>query len=825
LGQSPDPVLQRTLAVPGTMPGLGVNFAGQATGNFTPSDSTGAVGPAHYVQTVNAQLQVFNKTGASLAGPTPINALFQALGDNCATHNDGDAILLYDRWADRWVISQFTVGLPALQCVAVSRTPDPTGAYAIYSFQLSAVNSGDYPKLGVWPDGYYLTTNMAAASIPFVLERSAMLGGGPARMQTGPGDTHYKLPPVLEGALPPPAGAPAPFATTGAVLTISQWHVDWANAANSTWTPGIPILGAAGYTVVCPGNPSCVPQPGTSQRLDLQGGWLLPSVVYRAYGDHDTLLVLQSVDGGGGVAGLRWTDVRDSTTSTPRIGDQGTFAPADGMSRWMGSAAVDRSGNIALSYSVSSSTVFPGLRYAGRLAGDPAGQLAQGEAEIWAGTIIQSNGSRWGDYSGMTVDPSDDCTFWFTGQYSGNGDLFGWRTRIASFRFPSCGAPPAAGAWDQTVYTDPNLTTPCYTGWDPSGPLRHQYGNEPAAAGCPATLYSGRWTRTLQLPAGPLVFLLDHDDGARFYLNNTLLIDQWASSGSATLLIPSTPGPANLRVELQQQYGGSHLILDWQTATPTATATNTPTRTPTATATNTPTPTLTATATNIPPPTLTAPSGSPTTPSPTPTACTLSFSDVHPADYFAVPVTALACAGVLSGYSDGTFRPFRDTTRGQMTKIVTLAFSLALVATPVADSRTFTDVMPDNVFYSLIETAAARGIVSGYTCGGSNPRTGTPEPCDSARRPYFRPANNVTRGQLAKIVVIGAGWMVQTPPTSPFGDVDPGNVFYSSIATAVCHGVVSGYSDGTFRPNNNAFRGQIAKIVYLAVTQATACAP
>ncbi|MDQ2809978.1 MAG: S-layer homology domain-containing protein, partial [Chloroflexota bacterium] len=220
------------------------------------------------------------------------------------------------------------------------------------------------------------------------------------------------------------------------------------------------------------------------------------------------------------------------------------------------------------------------------------------------------------------------------------------------------------------------------------------------------------------------------------------------------------------------------------------------------------------------------PSVTPTTPRATPTVCVIRFSDVADATaYFYAPVYYLACRGVISGYSDGTFRPYNNTTRGQMAKIVVLAYALPPVAPPLEGARTFSDVTPDNVFYGLIETAAARGIISGYTCGGRNPQSGTAEPCDAAQRPYYRPGNNVTRGQLTKIVVIGAGWAIQTPATATFNDVAAANVFYGFIETAVCHGIISGYDDHTFRPNNAATRGQIAKIVYGALISPATCGP
>ena len=208
----------------------------------------------------------------------------------------------------------------------------------------------------------------------------------------------------------------------------------------------------------------------------------------------------------------------------------------------------------------------------------------------------------------------------------------------------------------------------------------------------------------------------------------------------------------------------------------------------------------------------------------TATVCPIRFTDVtDPTAYYYQGVYYLACRGVVSGYSDGTFKPFNNTTRAQMTKIVTLAFNIPLVTPPAGAARTFTDVLPDNVFYQLIETAAHQGIVTGYTCGGINPQTGTAEPCDSTLRPYFRPSNFITRGQLTKIVVVGAGWTPINPATPTFSDVTPDNVFYPFIETAVCRGIISGYADGTFRPNTYAFRGQIAKIVYLAVTNPPPC--
>jgi hypothetical protein len=279
-----------------------------------------------------------------------------------------------------------------------------------------------------------------------------------------------------------------------------------------------------------------------------------------------------------------------------------------------------------------------------------------------------------------------------------------------------------------------------------------------------------------------------------------------------------TPGPSATPYPTYTAY---------PTHTPGPTSTPYPNDTPGPSA--TPYPTYTAGPSSTPYPTYTLPPtqtpGGPTAtrpPSATPTAtgtiCALSFSDVQPTDYFYRPVQYLACHGVISGYADNTFRPYANTTRAQMVKIVVLGFGLPIV-TPPPGQYTFADVPLTFPFFSYIETAAATGIVSGYTCGGPD------EPCDGQVRPYFRPAANVTRGQLSKIVVGAAGWALLSPSGPTFGDVAPGSAFYSFVETAVCHGVISGYADQTFRPGANATRGQIAKIVYLALTAPPGACP
>ncbi len=254
------------------------------------------------------------------------------------------------------------------------------------------------------------------------------------------------------------------------------------------------------------------------------------------------------------------------------------------------------------------------------------------------------------------------------------------------------------------------------------------------------------------------------------------------------------------------------------TTTVTPPATDTPTRTltatlsPTVTVTGTSTPTDTRTPTGTRTPTATRiPTDTATT-----TPCTLRFSDVQESDYFYPAVQYLACRRVVSGYGDGTFRPYTTATRAQLVKIVILGFGLP-IQTPAAGAYTFSDVPTTQTFFSYVETAAGRRIISGYTCGAAG------EPCDAQRRPYFRPQAPITRAQLAKIAVGTADWPLIQPGVPTFRDVPLSNTFYAAIETAVCHGILSGYSDNTFRPGNNALRGQIAKIIYGAITNTPTC--
>ncbi|HUS15761.1 MAG TPA: S-layer homology domain-containing protein, partial [Chloroflexia bacterium] len=655
-----------------------------------------------------------------------------------------------------------------------------------------------------------------------VFDRVRMLAGQPATMQyvqLSPPD-YSLLPADLDGATPPPAGAPNTLAVLDTdALKLFHFHVDWSNPLSSTFS-GPTVLPTAPFNWLCPTTADCIRQPGTTVGLDGLG-FLMNRLAYRNFGDHEALVVNHPVDLGSGTpqAGLRWYEIRDPA-GAPVIAQQGTYAP-DSDSRWVGSAALDQAGNLAVGYSVSSSSTYPSIRYAGRLATDPPGVLAQGERTLIAGAGSQTRGdNRWGDYAMLTVDPVDDCTFWFTSEYMPTTGDLSWQTRIGSFRFPSCGPPTPTPT--RTATASPTVSPSVTRTASPTRtavPTATQTTNPTAT---PTAIPTA--TRT----APPAATSTAVPTATRTHSPTATLTVLPSATATWTALPSATRTPSPLATLPPTPPS---------TATPLATHTPPPPPTSTAAVTQPPssTPTQAPLSTATPPPTATTvPTLAPThttTPAATATAtpCPMRFTDVQPGDYFYEPVRWLTCRGVISGYADVTFRPYNQTTRSQQVKIVVLGFAMPL-ATP-GPAFTFADVAPGHPFFAVIETAAAANLISGYACGGPG------EPCDAQQRPYFRPYNNVTRGQLAKIIVAAAGWPGRSPASGTFADVAPGSAFYPFVEAAVCHGILSGYTCGGpgepcdaenrpyYRPGNPATRGQIAKIVYNAVTAGQPCGP
>ncbi|TQV89263.1 carboxypeptidase regulatory-like domain-containing protein [Aliikangiella coralliicola] len=431
-----------------------------------PPDTNGDVGPNHYVQSVNTALAVWDKQGNQLLAPVALNSLWSGLGGLCESTNRGDPIVLYDSMADRWLISQFAFNdamTDNRQCIAISQTPDPTQAYYVYDFEFDNVKFNDYPKFGVWQDGYYMSVNQFIgnnyANVAVVAyEREAMLNGASAQqVKIDLTESFPKLFSILpadhDGVIPAPADSPNYFFAVlddwfhevpADVIQVFKFVVDWENPASSTFTMAQEMPIAAMDMNI---ETSEIVQPN-GVTLDSLRGYAMYRLAYRNMGDYGALVVNHNVDAdSAGQAGIRWYEVRiDNSSGDISLNQQGTFAPSDGVDRWMGSIAMDAVGNIAVGYNATSNQLHPSVYYTGRLSTDPAGELSQGEGVIVAGTGSQGNvnRSRWADYSSLSVDPSDDCTFWYTNEYykAADDNTTNWATQIGSFKFPNCTALP-----------------------------------------------------------------------------------------------------------------------------------------------------------------------------------------------------------------------------------------------------------------------------------------------------------------------------------------------------------------------------------------------
>jgi len=429
----------------------GLNFDG-VTGDpsgVAPPDENGAVGDSvtnQYVTIVNEVYAVYNKTtGATILAPTSIDNIWSGFSGACSTGNGGDVNVVFDQAAGRWVVAQLGPGFTSY-CIAVSTSDDATGSYARYEFDFGS-NIPDYPKLGVWPDAYYWTSNTFQnganfiGAMPCAYDRNSMLTGGSANAVCFQESSSVAslLPANLDGSTPPPAGEPNPYLELldTSDLGLFKFHVDFANPNNSTFT-GPTSIPVASYSEACGGG-TCIPQAGTSTQLDSLGDRLMFRNAYRNLNGTEYLVVNHSVSAGSSV-GVRWYQITDPNGS-PTVAQQGTFAP-DSTDRWMGSIEMDKVGDIAVGYSASSSSIHPAVRYTGRVPSDPAGSM-ESEASIIEGPGSQTGGlSRWGDYTGISIDPSDDCTFFYTNEYLPSNGSFNWNTRVGSFFFPSCTGTP-----------------------------------------------------------------------------------------------------------------------------------------------------------------------------------------------------------------------------------------------------------------------------------------------------------------------------------------------------------------------------------------------
>jgi len=419
------------------------NFVGFNNTGFTPPDPTGAVGPNHYVHAVNSSIKIFDKSGTVLAGPTSLGA-FLGIGSNT-----GDPIILYDHLVDRYFVSEFG-SLSNSLAIGISVTNDPTGAYNVYQFSLDAFP--DYPHYSVWPDAYYVTANKGGTNKVYAIEKDVMIAGG-----TNPQIIGFPLPGSVQNTntvySPEPAnllGTDAPTDVPGYIVYLQDdgwsgvtfdhlkvWEidVDFAVPGNSTISAPLEIPTDPFNSVFAPFGTGDVNQPGTGNKIDMIGGVISYAANYRSFGDHNSWVITFNDDiDGNDTSGVRWIELRNDAGNPWTVYQEGTYAPADGHSRFMGSAAMDAAGNIGLGFNIASASIPVGIRYTGRFDGDPLGQMTVAETTIIDGAGVQTNTNRFGDYSHLTMDPNN-FTFWHTAEYFSSNNQ--WRTRVASFSLSS----------------------------------------------------------------------------------------------------------------------------------------------------------------------------------------------------------------------------------------------------------------------------------------------------------------------------------------------------------------------------------------------------
>lgn len=669
--QPPDPVqkVREFIATTIAMPTPITTFAGMNSAQSgcacLPPDTHGDVGPNHYIQSVNSSIKIFDKSGNALNGTngTTYNSFFSGLalsGTPCGLNqNNGDGIVFYDQLAGRWVVSDFAFpafpGVSFYQCIAVSKTSDPVaGGWWLYAIQVDPSNLnylGDYPKFGLWPDAYYLTMNMFSDNTTFTgvrviaLDRASMINGTGTPNPTAVaftitpatlGDAYSLVPATFRTGLNPPAGTPEYLLaidspSTGGVVQnavhVWRFHVDFVTPANSTlglgathaWNGDVTVNS---FTDAFTTTTLLIPQSGTAVLLDTLGDKIMTPVVYQNLAGVESLWISHTINNnqaGTGPTAIRWYQFNVTGSTIPATpAQQQTFNNgADGLWRWMPSLGVDSLGNMAIGYSVSGSSSEPSIRYAGRSITDAANTLGQGEATLFDGGGHQTHSSgRWGDYSGMSIDPSDNLTFWHTSEYFAASSGSAWATGIGTFKFPAVtGTPtptPTATATPEPTATPTATPEPTATATpEPTATATP----EPTATATPGATATATPTvsPTATATATPTVT-------ATATATATPAATATATpTATATVTATATPTSTATATPIPTATATATVApTATATATPVATATATPTATATATvaptATATPTPTATATATSTPTPTATA------TATPTPTA-------------------------------------------------------------------------------------------------------------------------------------------------------------------------------------------------------------
>lgn len=826
--RSPDEALQPVVPEP-AIPAPSLTFEGLSNAeNFTihgwrvaPPDATGDVGPNHYVQVVNSLYRVFSKSGAALTPARKLSSIFTPLGGPCLGRDDGHPTVLYDGLADRWLISQAClVASPNThQLVAVSQTGDPTGAWFLYDFVMPNAKLQDEAKFGVWRDAYYMAANQYSGATfagtgVFAFDRARMLAGAALASQ----DYVYRdlaaLDPDLGGMLPadvdglraPPAGAPGLFAAFAATefgdpadaIRLFEFTVDFANPAASTFTEraGSPLL-------VAPFDPSSPPglddieQPAPAladESLDSVSDRLMYRLAYRRSAGHESLAVTHTVNLTGGItlatyqAGVRHYELRRTAPDAAFSVHEQASGLNDGTNRWLGSAALDHQGNLAVAYSASSASVAPSLRYAGRLATDPSGGLMQGEAILRAGTFVQrSTGSRWGMYGGLSVDPADDCTFWMTGEYYAADDpltLVEWQTRIGRFKFATCTAVPTG--------TLAGVVRNALSGAAISGALVRvdAHSRTTSAAGgysftLPAGAYEVDVTRACYLPASASVTVATGATTTRdFALTPTSVI---AVTAPVSVTVASVGHSASVPNNAGSTYAWT--IRDRAGADLTALITAGQGTSQITFNAGSPGTTLFLAVTETP--------SGPACPSTGARRVQVDFNDVPPAHPFHDYVINIAGNGITAGCAPGDYCPSTPTLRAQIAVFLLRAREGVAYVPPPA-TGVFSDVPASDFFAPWIEELYRRQVTQGCNL--------TP--------PMYCPGAAITRAQMAPFLLKtreGSGY-VPPPAVGVFDDVPVTHVFADWIEEIARRGITTGcnLTPPLYCPGDPTTRGQMA---------------
>lgn len=456
--------------------GMLAGFSGiMSTGSYPP-DTDGDVSSDYFVQVVNSKYAVFEKNGNRILGPLSLSTLWDDLPGPWVGTNNGDPIILFDEEYERWVITQFSLpsGTQNYELFAVSQTSDPTGAYYLYAFAFG-VKFNDYPKIGVWSNGYTATYNLFSnnsnpsfiGSKVTMVDRSKMVNGepDPAMIEFTKNGWYSTMPADVDGSNMPGVDEPCPvmYIRGDRKIVMMELMPDWDNPATGSTLSATNILTPNYFTP----RTSDIIQPN-GQGLDHLGNMIMNRLAYRKFDDHASMVVNHTVQSGGKAA-IRWYEFRKTGTEDWSIYQQGTYAPGDGANRWMGSAAINANGDIAIGYSIASEEIHPSIGATARSADDPLGEMTMPEIVLKQGTSSQASYDRWGDYSCMNVDPSNGTDFWYTTEYNG------WRTWIASFNLGESVAPTVSAGEDNYVCKNKpfqcngNATAAQTTEWTTSG--------------------------------------------------------------------------------------------------------------------------------------------------------------------------------------------------------------------------------------------------------------------------------------------------------------------------------------------------------------------